>query len=963
MSPKISSTEQQNANEILIYCQNFNRMKSPGKMKEISLNILSHSFDIILGTETNWDESVHPEEIFGNNYFVFLGNRNLNLSQKKSGGGVLLAINARLNPKEIVTEKHFQFEQVWAKATIAGQVHIFASVYFKTVEIITSKMEPEVKLHIYGDFNQSKVEFISDQENEAILLPVIGENETLHFLFDNIANYGLFQINHVKNQRNSFLDLLFTNCIEDFHVQESVTPLWKNEVFHTAIEYSIYAHKNTLPIDWEYEEVLEYNKTNFVEAKRKLLAIDWQNLFNNEGNVEELVGKFYTEINTITSETVPTRRRRRNNTGNKYPVWFTPQLRNLKNRKQKAYKLYRNNTNDTNLLNYLNISDQFFSALNSANEEYNSKVESEVKSCPKNFFNYVKSKSKSSNFPSQMQLDENVGSNSKEICNLFSKFFKEVYTSFSEEDRDRDYFSYIPEFPNDVSVNSLSETEVRQALKDLDSSKGPGPDGIAPAFLKNLAEELTFPLHYLFNMSINNGKFPQTWKKSFLVPIFKSGPKSDIRNYRGIALLSCIPKLFESIINEKIFQQVKNRITCKQNGFFKGRSTSTNLLEFVNFTLNAMHNRNFVEAIYTDFSKAFDRIDIPLLIFKLQKIGIQPNLLEWLKSYLTKREQIVRFQNVLSESIHVTSGVPQGSHLGPLLFILYVNDISFILKKINVLVYADDMKLYMEIGNANDSHVFQNEINLFYTWCSKSLLQFNVNKCNSIAFSRKHETPNITVLLGNQPVEKCKVVRDLGVILDSQLTFVEHYNTIINKAKSTLGFIKRFAFNFQDPYTIKLLYITYVRPLLEYCSIVWNPYYAVHQARIESVQKQFLLYALRKLNWTAFPLPSYEARCMLINIQSLQERRKFAMLSFINDIISQRIQSAALLSEIRNSIHEPSRTLRHSPLFRITAYTTNYLKNSPLNQMMRFYNENSQYIHFDMSKPELRKNLYNRNNI
>lgn len=111
------------------------------------------------------------------------------------------------------------------------------------------------------------------------------------------------------------------------------------------------------------EEVLEYNKTNFVEAKRKLLAIDWQNLFNNEGNVDELVGKFYTEINTITSETVPTRRRRRNNTGNKYPVWFTPQLRNLKNRKQKAYKLYRNNTNDTNLLNYLNISDHFFSGM------------------------------------------------------------------------------------------------------------------------------------------------------------------------------------------------------------------------------------------------------------------------------------------------------------------------------------------------------------------------------------------------------------------------------------------------------------------------------------------------------------------------------------------------------------------------------------------------------------------------
>ena len=112
-------------------------------------------------------------------------------------------------------------------------------------------MAPEVKLHIYGDFNQSKVEFISDKDHEAILLPVIGENETLHFLFDNIANYGLFQINHVKNQRNSFLDLLFTNSIEDFFVQKSLNPLWKNEVLHTAIEYSIFVHKHTLPIDWE----------------------------------------------------------------------------------------------------------------------------------------------------------------------------------------------------------------------------------------------------------------------------------------------------------------------------------------------------------------------------------------------------------------------------------------------------------------------------------------------------------------------------------------------------------------------------------------------------------------------------------------------------------------------------------------------------------------------------------------
>lgn len=221
--------------------------------------------------------------------------------------------------------------------------------------------------------------------------------------------------------------------------------------------------------------------------------------------------------------------------------------------------------------------------------------------------------------------------------------------------------------------------------------------------------------------------------------------ESDIRNYRGIAIISCIPKLFEAIINKNIFAQIKNRITHMQHGFYKGRSTATNLLEFINFSLTAMDNGNHVEALYTDFSKAFDRIDIPMLLFKLQKMGIEPRLLKWLESYLTNRQQIIKVKGKTSHPIQVTSGVPQGSHLGPLLFILYINDISFILKKTKVLIYADDMKLYMEIRNQEDINIFQNEIRIFHTWCSKNLLQLNIKKCNLISFSRKRNTPNIPI--------------------------------------------------------------------------------------------------------------------------------------------------------------------------------------------------------------------------
>lgn len=454
-------------------------------------------------------------------------------------------------------------------------------------------------------------------------------------------------------------------------------------------------------------------------------------------------------------------------------------------------------------------------------------------------------------------------------------------------------------------------------------------------------------------MSLESGSFPETWKSSFLVPIFKSGKKSDVRNYRGIAIISCIPKIFEAIINKTLFDMVKNRITHTQHGFFKGRSTCTNLLEFIHYSLTAMDNGNHVEVLYTDFSKAFDRIDVPMLLFKLEKIGFGPGLLKWVGSYLSNRQQIVRYKGVKSKPIQVTSGVPQGSHLGPLLFILYVNDISFILKKVKALIYADDMKLFLEIVNDEDLHTFQQEIDMFYVWCKKSLLQLNVKKCNSIAISRKRSTPDVTILLGDQQVEKCVRIRDLGVILDSKLTFTDHYNTVINKANNMLGFIKRFSYHFHDPYTVKTLYVSYVRSILEYCSIVWSPFSVTHESRIESIQKQFLLFALRKLGWTRLPLPSYEARCMLINIQTLKERREFAMLSFVNDIVSQRIDSIELLSKL--NFYAPSRQLRNRSIFYTNHHRTNYAKFGPINQIMTTYNKFCETIDFTMTKSQLKK--------
>lgn len=957
--------------EIVVYCQNFNRMKSTAKINEIYKRVTACTFPIILATETSWDASINNEEVFGNQFNVFRDDRDKSLSNKQSGGGVLIAVCSDYESEKISSSKCKEFDHVWVKTVLGNQVHLFATVYFppehakkesydlffSLANTIISNQQPETRVHIYGDFNQRTANFIVDDENESLLLPVVGDNETLQSLFEKSAENGLNQINHVRNRNNCYLDLFFTNITEDFCVTESSDPIWKNEAFHTAIEFSIFIHENANVLDNDlFESYFDFKNANYEDVSNKIEAIDWQTLLRNL-DTERAVNVFYGVVNNIIETSIPKKQRKITNKS-KLPAWHNKKISNLKNKKQKAHKAYKKDKNDQSLANYLSICDQLKEESKIAYEDYNNKIEANIKLDPKSFFNFAKDKQKSTNFPSKMQLGNRIGKTSTEISNLFADFFQNIYTTHDDNERDYQYFSYLPEPLQDIKIDRISLNEIILALNVLDVSKGPGPDGLPPVFVKSLSRQLAKPLFWIFNSSIESCVLPAIWKESFLIPIFKSGKKSDIENYRGIAILSCIPKLFESLVNNHIFSQVKNIVSNKQHGFVKGRSTTTNLLNFVTFSINAMDNGNYVEALYTDFSKAFDRVDIPLLLFKLSKLGFNEALLGWINSYLTNRTQKVRFEGNLSSTVNVTSGVPQGSHLGPLLFILFVNDVEQVLKFLHVLIYADDMKLFIEVRKPSDLELFQQEIDNFHTWCTKSLLELNVKKCNSISFTRKHNAIHRVITIDQKAVERCSQVRDLGVILDSKLSFVEHYNNIIYKASNMLGFIKRFSYHFKDPYTIKTLYVAYVRPFLEYCSIVWDPYQDVHVNRIESVQKQFLLYALRKLGWTTLPLPSYESRCMLINLECLKKRREFAMTAFVNDVIAQRVNSPEILQKL--NFYAPTRNLRNRNLFYIPNHRTNYARNGPINRIMLCYNKYCDTVDVTMKKETLRKLFFSR---
>ncbi|TLM13355.1 reverse transcriptase family protein, partial [Acinetobacter baumannii] len=277
------------------------------------------------------------------------------------------------------------------------------------------------------------------------------------------------------------------------------------------------------------------------------------------------------------------------------------------------------------------------------------------------------------------------------------------------------------------------------------------------------------------------------WKRSFVVPVFKSGDKHNIANYRPISKICAIPKMFERIVYDFLFPLIRPHIIEQQHGFISHRSTETNLCEFLDYVLSSMEDGHQVDVVYTDYSKAFDRINFDILIEKLHGLGVHGDLLRWLESYVRDRSQAVTFNGFCSSFAPVPSGVPQGSHLGPMLFNIYVNDVPNVFRKSKFIMYADDKKVYKVIRSLNDCLELQDDLNNLFVYCQNNLLTVNTNKCTIITFSRGRSNILYDYSINGQTLVRTTVVRDLGIYLDSSLIFDFHVNEIVNKAFRMLG--------------------------------------------------------------------------------------------------------------------------------------------------------------------------------
>lgn len=420
---------------------------------------------------------------------------------------------------------------------------------------------------------------------------------------------------------------------------------------------------------------------------------------------------------------------------------------------------------------------------------------------------------------------------------------------------------------------------VLKAIENLKLSSSSGDDQINSKVLINTKHISAAFLCDIFSQSIKLSEIPRDWKTGNVTPVFKSGDRHLITNYRPISLTSVSSKLMEHVLYSNIINYLENNnlLFNHQHGFRKAYSCETQLTAFLH-DIHAGFNTNIqTDAIFLDFSKAFDRVPHQRLKIKLNEFKIHPTIVNWISEFLTNRTQYTTINNSKSPSCPVTSGVPQGSVLGPLLFLIYINDIHEHISS-SVRLFADDCVIYRPILSLDDHHTLQTDISQVIQWCNKWQMTLNFDKCKSLSFSRRALQP-FSYHFDASPITVCSSYKYLGIHLTSDLSWTSHISNIVASANRTLGFLRR---NLK-PATAEikqLAYSTLVRSKLEFASSVWCPWQSYLSNKLESIQNR----ALRFIFSDYSPFTSISGLREAANLHTLSLRRRVSRLSLLHRI-------------------------------------------------------------------------------
>jgi hypothetical protein len=826
--------------------------------KQLALHfeiVLGNDPDVIAITETWLSESDPSISFFlcNKEYRIFRSDR----SDQSGHGGVALLV--RKNIKSQIWEHSIpNIECICALLKLEGQSLIIANIYkpsvqdthlLQPIEQLIAKLSGSPNPYILlGDFNLPGIDWYTGTSTT---------NFNQDKFLDTFNRYALYQHVTEPTRGLNMLDLVFSN---EQHIIKNLMigpPLANSD--HSTISFYINIGRCEMDGASTSREMRAWLNVDKEGAIAELQLVEWAEVFTPATCMNEIWYLFANIMQEVINRYVPLRRP----TGKKQH--FPKHIRRLILQKRKIHRENFPNP-DCAASVRLNMIDQ---RINEHVYTYTKQKETnflqKAGKDQRKFYQYTSSKLKSRPNIAALSGPDGLVFDDEIKAQMFSDHYKSIFVNDSGQNRNTEVNDN--QRPNSLEYIYFTPEKVLKALRNCSSSISSGPDGFPPAFLKSIAEGIAAPLSIIFQHSIETGTLPDDWLCGNVIPIYKGkGKDSETISYRPISLTSAPCKVMEKIVKDEIVEYLdtKGIITKNQHGFLSKRSTQTQLLECLNDWTRLLDAKEYVDVLYIDIAKAFDTVSHSILMYKLAKYGIGGKLLDWIACFLTRRCQVVKVGKHTSSTERVLSGVPQGSVLGPILFLIYINDLVDVVQSCNIKIFADDTKLYFKVKHDADYNKFAYDARKVFGWAHKNRLSIAMHKCEvlHVGFSN----PSRPLFIEGALLDEALTVKDLGIIMSKSLRFTNHINSITKSAYQCSNLIFRCFTTRESEFLVKM-FTSFCRPKLEFNTCVWSPHHVSEIVMVENVQRRFTkrINGLRDL--------TYAERLARLGLKSLEYRR------------------------------------------------------------------------------------------
>lgn len=834
----------------------------------VMLSQMSHPVKVLGFSETFLNDRVKDCEIMITGYNMFRRDRT-----GKLGGGVIVYVADNVPVQERLDLEHPDLEAIWlevkqkqCKPLLICQIYRppnSSTAWFDTLEKVLDKARSlNLEIIMMGDFNVDLLKQTSSKDcllamAEAVQLAQLLEEPT-RIATKRDKETGL------KSTTATLIDHVYTSCPERISLAKV---LYVSLSDHFGI-LAVYSNKTSVKSDPGHKFIYyrDMKRLDVGGFQSDLANAPWH-LLLAFSDVNDKLAAFYEIYEEILDVHAPVRKKR-------VKHWQQPEWLNQ------------------NILTAMHLRDQLFKQ--GKNEEYKqmrNTVKSEIARAKRSFYankisNHAGNSkqmwqcirdldgSKAVHFPSMVKNEAGLSVHDDlQIASTFNSHFANICQEsdsdviVEETDESNDFMEKLKSFTcskkrttDSFSIPLVTEQFVYDQLQKLDAKKAKGCDNLGPLFLKMSALFIAPVLTEIFNSSISNGIFPDVWKIAKVTPLHKKGPRDDVNNYRPISVLCCLSKILERHVHNSLYEYLSEHdmLYAGQSGFRPKHSCATALTRIVDKWLTALDAGQIVGAVFIDLKKAFDTVNHSILIKKLAMYGCSPAAITWFTSYLYGRSQMVNFRGSMSESKSISRGVPQGSILGPLMFLIFVNDLPLYLSSCETDLYADDTSVYTIGSSVSEiQSVLQCNMTRLSNWCKHNKLSVNIQKttCMLVASRQKRshlEESDLTVYMNGEVVPMCENQKILGVHINHEFIWDKQISAVCQSVNYRLYILGKIRYYL--PVSARIAFCNgYILPCIDYCSTIWGGTTKKNINKIAKLQKR-----AARLVFNDFSTPSKE---------------------------------------------------------------------------------------------------------